>query len=153
MLTSNLIWTEGIFLLVIAAILTCMAYYSNRILFSIGLLAIIFLFYFFRNPDRVCKEALKDPLVLICPADGKVVDIQQSSKGEFEGFDQKVSIFLSPLDVHVNWIPMTGKIERITYKPGKFMMAFTPKSSELNERNDIVISRKKIWDDPFWVSS
>jgi phosphatidylserine decarboxylase len=140
MLVTNLIWTEGPFLLVIGVMVASIAYYVNPVLFSISLSVLVFMFYFFRNPDRVCKEALHDACIIVCPADGKIIDVQQSPQGDFEGFDQKVSIFLSPFDVHVNWIPMTGDIEQITYKPGIFMMAFRPKSSELNERNDIVIA-------------
>ena len=83
----------------------------------------------------MCLPALSDENVIICPADGRVVDVQQ---GDFNGYAQRVSIFLSPLDVHVQWAPFTGVAQDIIYKKGTFSMAFLPKSSELNERNDVV---------------
>jgi len=114
-----------------------------RPVWYISLFLLIFSFYFFRNPDRVCIPALDDAAVLICPADGKVVDIVFDSTMQLEGFAQKVSIFLSPIDVHVNWTPMSGTVEDVVYRPGTFSMAFLPKASELNERNDVSIANQK----------
>lgn len=142
-LFNNLIWTEGLYILLISIIIAIVAYYIKPFLFFIVLLFILFCFYFFRNPDRVCKEALSDSTIIISPADGKIVDLQVSDTDEFEGFSQKVSIFLSPFDVHVNWIPISGIITQILYKQGQFVMAFVPKSSEVNERNSIVITDEK----------
>ena len=109
-------------------------------LFSLGVLGfLIFSFYFFRNPDRVCVQALADPAVIVCPADGKIVSIQFDANNGLEGFARKVSIFISPFDVHVNWSPVAGTVDAITYTPGSFTLAFLPKSSHLNEHNDIRI--------------
>jgi phosphatidylserine decarboxylase len=87
----------------------------------------------------VCKEALADNSVLVCPCDGTVVDIAFDELGALDGYFQKVSIFLSPFDAHVMWVPMAGEVERVVYKPGNFTFAFLPKSSALNEHNDLVI--------------
>lgn len=128
-LTHNLIWQESPWIVCILAMLGAVGWFWWKPLFYLALLLFIFCLYFFRNPDRICPEALLDPKIIVCPADGTVVDITH----------HKISIFLSPLNVHVNWIPITGHIEAVTYVPGAFMMAFLPKSSELNEHNDVVI--------------
>ncbi|HZW61028.1 MAG TPA: phosphatidylserine decarboxylase family protein [Candidatus Babeliales bacterium] len=138
-LHNNLIWTEGaqILLVTIAAGVGALLFYRPLLIPVFGFL--LFTVYFFRNPDRVCLPAVDDPKIIICPADGKIVDIQYDPKGGIEGFYSKVSIFLSPIDVHVNWSPIAGTIDQVQYRQGTFAMAFLPKSSELNERNDIHI--------------
>lgn len=110
---------------------------SAYLLFFLSFLLFFFGLYFFRNPNRVCLELIYDKNVLVSPADGKVVSITDV---DFDGFVKRVSIFLSPFDVHVNWLPMGKKIVKSEHKPGKFLFAFVEKSSELNERHDIVIS-------------
>jgi phosphatidylserine decarboxylase len=138
-ITSNLLWTESLWIVLILAAAGLLGFFVFKPLFYLSLILFFFCFYFFRNPERVCVPALTDASVLVCPADGTIVDISHDSQGGFNGYHYKISIFLSPLNVHVNWIPMTGIIEKILYVPGTFMMAFLPKSSELNEHNDIVI--------------
>lgn len=140
-ITSNLIWTESLWLILIIAIVALIGWFIARPITYLAFLVFIFCFYFFRNPERVCPEALIDATVIVCPADGKVVDIQYDPNGGFKGYHQKISIFMSPLNVHVNRMPVSGTIEKIEYVPGQFMMAFLPKSSELNEHNDITIKR------------
>ncbi|HSW73918.1 MAG TPA: phosphatidylserine decarboxylase family protein [Candidatus Limnocylindria bacterium] len=137
-LQSNLLWTEGLQIVTVLAALALGALLLYRPLFwgVVGLF--IFSFYFFRNPDRVCVQALTDPAIIVCPADGKIVDIQRDGN-TLEGYAYKISIFLSPFDVHVNWSPVAGVVEAVTYRPGTFSLAFLPKSSELNERNDVRI--------------
>jgi len=73
---------------------------------------------------RECPGVPEDKSILVCPADGRVVDIQHVLDNSLEGYAQKVSIFLSVFDVHVNWVPMTGIVEKITYTPGAFKLAF-----------------------------
>lgn len=140
-ITTNLIWSECLWIVIVLAAIGLLAWFIARPVTYLAVLAFIFCFYFFRNPERVCPEALVDSTVIVCPADGKVVDIQYDPNGGFKGYHQKISIFLSPLNVHVNWTPVAGLIEKIEYVPGQFMMAFLPKSSELNEHNDLVIRR------------
>lgn len=97
-------------------------------------LFLLFSVYFFRNPIRVCVEKSFDENILVSPSDGIVVDIADIND---EYYSKKIAIFLSPLDVHVNWCPDTGMVENVKYRPGKFLVAFASKSSEINERNDI----------------
>lgn len=138
-ITSNLIWTESLWLALGLLALIVLGWFFFKPFFYVGIILFIFCFYFFRNPERICPEALVDPNVIVCPADGTVVDISYDTAVGFKGYHYKISIFLSPLNVHVNWAPIAGMVEKIEYVPGKFMMAFLPKSSELNEHNDVVI--------------
>lgn len=138
-ITSNLIWTESLWLALGLIALSVAGFIFWRPLLWIGLALFLFCFYFFRNPERICLESLADPNVIVCPADGTIVDIAHDPKGASNGYHYKISIFLSPLNVHVNWTPLGGTIKKIEYVPGKFMMAFLPKSSELNEHNDVII--------------
>ncbi|GMU19004.1 MAG: phosphatidylserine decarboxylase proenzyme [Candidatus Babeliales bacterium] len=140
-ITSNLIWTESLWLVLIFAIIALIGWFIARPITYLAVFAFLFCFYFFRNPERMSPEASIDETVIVCPADGKIVDIQYDPHGGFNGYHQKISIFLSPLDVHVNWTPVAGVVEKIEYVPGKFTMAFLPKSSELNEHNDVIIRR------------
>lgn len=88
--------------------------------------------YFFRDPDRIAPE---DSNLILSPADGKVVLIQKVEENEYmKAPATQVSIFLSPLNVHVNRNPVTGILEYLTYFPGKYLMAWEDDASELNER-------------------
>ncbi len=100
---------------------------------------LIFLFFlqFFRSPKR--KIEINDKHIL-APADGKVVVIEKTIEDEyFRGKERiQVSIFMSPLNVHVNRNPVTGLIKYLKYHPGKYLVAWHPKSSTLNERTTLV---------------
>ena len=88
--------------------------------------------YFFRDPDRVPPS---DPNLVISPADGKVVLIQRVEENEYMNAPAtQISIFLSPLNVHVNRNPVSGTLEYLTYYPGKYLMAWEDNASEMNER-------------------
>lgn len=88
--------------------------------------------YFFRDPDRITPD---DDSLIISPADGKVVLIQNVKEDEYVGEQvTQVSIFLSPLNVHVNRNPIAGKLEYVKYYPGKYLMAWDDHASEMNER-------------------
>jgi len=88
--------------------------------------------YFFRDPDRITPD---DDSLIISPADGKVVLIQNVDEKEYVGEPvTQVSIFLSPLNVHVNRNPVSGKLEYVKYYPGKYLMAWEDHASEMNER-------------------
>ena len=137
--TTNLLWSEGWFLVVVSAAVAVLGFFFFRPLFYLVLIFFCFCLWFFRNPDRVCPQALRDDRVIVCPADGTVVQIQYDPQGRFDGYQQKVSIYLSPMNVHVNWVPVSGVIEKIIYHKGEFALAFLPKSSDLNERNDVHI--------------
>ncbi|NBQ17134.1 phosphatidylserine decarboxylase [bacterium] len=135
-ITNNLLWVEGKSLLVIIVGLGLLGYFIVSLFLYAALFLFLFCFYFFRNPKRTCKELLTDSSLLVCPADGRVVAIEQIDDSVYS---QKIALFLSPLDVHVTRAPVTGKIIDVVYHEGEFAMAFLPKSSDLNERNDIVI--------------
>jgi phosphatidylserine decarboxylase len=96
-----------------------------------------FVTYFFRNPKR---SVLTDDNKIICPADGKIVVIEEIMVDEyFKDKRLQVSIFMSPTNVHVNRTPISGEVKYSAYHPGKYLVAWHPKSSELNERTSIVI--------------
>jgi phosphatidylserine decarboxylase len=97
---------------------------------------------FFRNPDR---KILRDENKIIAPADGKIVIIEEVEEQEF--FKDKrlqISIFMSPLNVHINRYPVSGKIEYAKHHQGKYLVAWHPKSSTLNERTTVVI-QNPVW--------
>jgi phosphatidylserine decarboxylase len=97
----------------------------------------IFLLFFFRLPIRFLE---KDPGLIYAPADGKVVVIEETMENEyFKDMRLQVSIFMSPFNVHINRYPVSGKVKYVCYHPGENMVAWHPKSSELNERSTIVI--------------
>ena len=109
---------------------------------SISALNFIFFLQFFRNP-LINKNTEKNKI--ISPANGKVVFIGESH--EYEFFNEKkimVSIFMSPFDVHLNRYPISGKIKYYKYHKGKYLVAWHPKSSLLNERTTTVIENKNI---------
>jgi phosphatidylserine decarboxylase len=103
--------------------------------------AILFLFtlYFFRDPERVSPEGEN---IILSPADGKLVLIQELDDPDFLEIPAvQLSIFLSPLNVHVNWIPWSGTVAHFRYINGDFLVAYDHKASEKNERTEIGIER------------
>lgn len=107
---------------------------------SVELLILFFLILilqFFRNPKR---DVTIDDNQIIAPVDGKVVVIEEVYEGEyFKDKRLQVSIFMSPINVHVTRYPMNGKVKFSKYHPGKFLVAWHPKASEENERTTVVI--------------
>ena len=100
----------------------------------------VFILFFFRLPTRDLKP---DPGLVYAPADGKVVVIEETEEMEyFKDTRLQISIFMSPFNVHSNRYPVSGRIKYVGYHPGKYMVAWHPKSSELNERSTIVIETK-----------
>lgn len=114
--------------------------------FTYGLLALVIFFLivfliFFRNPKR--SHVVRDTELVLSPCDGKVVVIEKTTEQEYiKGEAIQVSIFMSPLNVHSNRSPVTGEVVYQKYHPGQYLVAWHPKSSELNERNTVVIKRK-----------
>ena len=97
---------------------------------------------FFRNPERHIKA---DPYKVIAPADGKVVFIEEVEEEEyFKGKRKQVSIFMSPLNVHVNRYPTGGQVIYAKHHKGKFLVAWHPKASTLNERTTVVVKNKSL---------
>jgi phosphatidylserine decarboxylase len=106
-----------------------------------SLMLYIFLLFFFRLPTRSLEA---DPGLIYAPADGKVVVIEETFEKEyFNEMRLQVSIFMSPFNMHSNRYPVSGQIKYVAYHPGHNMVAWHPKSSELNERSTIVIEAKE----------
>ena len=104
------------------------------------LIILILVLQFFRNPNR---PALEKKDLLVSPVDGKIVSISEIYEDEY--FNDKrlqISIFMSPINVHVTRFPVSGKIIYSKYHPGKYLVAWHPKSSKLNERTTIVIENQ-----------
>jgi len=102
---------------------------------SLGLF--LFTAFFFRNPKRYI---VADDDIVIAPCDGKVVAIEEVYEPEyFKDKRLQVSIFMSPTNVHVNWNPISGEVKYTAYHPGKYLVAWHPKSSVKNERTSVVI--------------
>jgi len=97
----------------------------------------VFLLFFFRLPARHLEP---DPGLIYAPADGKVVLIEETEEKEFfKDMRLQVSIFMSPFNMHSNRYPVSGHIKYVGYHSGNYMVAWHPKSSELNERSTVVI--------------
>ncbi len=107
--------------------------------YSAGILFALFTLWFFRDPDRsIPPAATADHRIILAPADGRVVNVVKEEEKYFiKGQSKRISIFLSPLDVHVNRSPVTGIVKYYEYVPGKYLVAYHPKSSELNEHTRI----------------
>ena len=134
---------EGYKFLAISAILTLILWSISNFLGFIFTLITIWVYYFFRDPERII---INDDNYLVSPADGLIVNIKDSVKGPVElGLENKiftkVSIFMNVFNCHVNRSPVSGKIEDIFYKPGKFLNASLDKASEENERNFFKIKK------------
>ncbi len=99
-----------------------------------------FMAFFFRDPKR---EPPDDPLLVVAPADGRVTRVRQIAEGN-QQVATLVSIFLSPLDVHINRSPIAGEIINIAYTRGKFLMATDENASLVNEQNALTIQGERI---------
>jgi len=99
----------------------------------------VFIVRFFRNPYR---ELEIDSKKIYAPSDGKVVVIEEVFEGEYlKDKRLQVSIFMSPMNVHKNWYPVSGQVEFYKHHSGRFLVAWHPKSSDLNERTTVVIQK------------
>ncbi len=108
------------------------------VLAGIFALLTVFNLYFFRDPERQPPD---DPHAIVSPADGTIIEIKEVEEPEyFRGKVRQISIFLSVFNVHVNRIPISGKVEYVAYHPGKFLAAFKDKASLDNEQTAIGIS-------------
>ena len=130
------IHAEGYKFLVIAGIITIVFYIFSNFLGLIGLVLTIWVYYFFRDPERVI---IGNDNYLVSPADGEVIKVEEVDGPKELGLEnkkfKKISVFMNVFDCHVNRTQCAGKIEEILYKPGKFVNASLDKASEDNERN------------------
>ncbi len=136
------------FIIVGAMALTADAYITNHLIKygvqGVALTILVLILQFFRNPKRAVQFNLNE---IIAPVDGKVVVIEEVEEKEyFKGKRKQVSIFMSPLNVHVTRYPASGVIQYSKYHPGKYLVAWHPKASEENERTTIVIKTPKFGD-------
>jgi phosphatidylserine decarboxylase len=108
--------------------------------FSFFLVIALFMAFFFRNPERTPPS---DSDVVVAPADGRVTRIKPVTNDDLNS-ETLVSIFLSPLDVHINRSPIAGTISAMSYKPGRFLMATNEKASQENEQNVLTLEGEQI---------
>lgn len=136
---------EGKPILLAAAILAIVSVSASLLLTGwiamvviwLGWLPLAFSIYFFRDPPR---SSPKDAGVVVAPADGRIIEIRPSTgEGDYGEPACKVSIFMSPFNVHVNRIPIGGRIRKLRYQKGNYTAAFQPKASLNNERQYIEI--------------
>lgn len=138
---NSILWT-----IILLGVLNGAIYYffqnQDWLHLVIGALSLVFLYLilqFFRSPKR--DQSIGDRMV-IAPCDGKVVVIEQTMENEFYKDKRiQVSIFMSPLNVHINWYPISGVIKFLRYHEGKFLVAWHPKASTENERTTMVIDK------------
>ena len=127
---------EGYRFLAIAAVVTFILLLISKILGLISLVITIWVYYFFRDPERF---PINDENYLVSPADGKITQIIEINGPQELGLEGKkytrISIFMDVLCCHVNRVPYTGTVAEIFYKPGKYINATLDKASEDNERN------------------
>lgn len=141
-------WPSLFIVLIFGAIVIGIAHYvfpgnslASGFAYILSVFLLITIVQFFRHPTRVFTTG--DNLI-IAPADGKVVVIEETTEGEyFKDKRLQVSVFMSPINVHVNRYPIGGVVSFFKYHPGKFLAAWEPKSSTDNERTTIVVKHQK----------
>ncbi len=137
---------EGFLFLIPSALLTLFLVLMGwKILTLLGILLTLFIAFFFRNPKRKIPSLRN---IILSPADGRVIYVGECEEDRFlKQRALKVSIFMSPFDVHINRAPASGKILEVSYHPGRFLVASRDKASLLNEQNALVMeteNRSKI---------
>ena len=135
---------EGYRFLAIAVIITFVCLLFSKALGLITILLTIWVYYFFRDPDRI---SIQDDSFLVSPADGLISNISEVDGPAELSLENKkftkVSIFMNVFNCHVNRTPVSANVEEILYKPGKFLNASLDKSSEENERNYYKLKTKE----------
>jgi len=131
---------------ILAAMIVCLLvgamYLSAWVVVPVEVLlavALIWVLSFFRDPDRLSPQ---DNKVLLAPADGKVTDIEIVQENDFIDHPAlRIGIFLNIFNAHINRAPCNVKVEKITYRPGKYKIAMNPESARVNESNDLRMTR------------
>jgi len=134
--------TIGITAIISFLIIVLAIFLNNNIarisFMTLAIVLLAFTLYFFRDPER---NPPKRDDVVVSPADGRVLFVKEVDGNKFiNGRANQVSIFMSPLNVHVNRVPITGQVDFFEYFEGKYIAAFEDKASELNERNELGIT-------------
>ena len=123
-------------------VMSCNTNWLSSLTHLFTLIIFVLIVQFFRNPKRLVTAKSNE---IVAPADGKIVIIEEVEETEyFKDKRIQVSIFMSPLNVHVNRYPMDGIVKYAAYHPGKYLVAWHPKSSTLNERTSIVVENKNM---------
>jgi phosphatidylserine decarboxylase len=144
MFTKYAYTTIGIAAIISFLVIVLAIFLNNNVarisLITVAVLLISFTLFFFRDPER---NPPQNDDVVVSPADGRVLFVKEVVDNKFiNGKANQVSIFMSPLNVHVNRIPITGKVDYLEYFEGRYIAAFEDKASELNERQEIGITNK-----------
>jgi len=132
-------YTTIIVTIIFAVIVSAIARYiephwTAYLLYTAMVVLVAFILFFFRDPDR---EITAGKNFVLSPADGNVVQIKEVEEDRYiKGTAQQISIFLSPMDVHVNRVPVSGELEYLEYEPGIYLVAYDHRASDLNERAD-----------------
>lgn len=127
--------------LVLAVLLAVLGFWiggaaASALLMILGLVMLAFTVWFFRDPARTPPEGASG--LVLAPADGKVIEIVEEDEPLYlKGPGRRISIFLSPLNVHVNRMPVAGDVEYVNYYSGEYLVAWHPKASEKNERSEV----------------
>ncbi len=158
-----------IFMILVSLILVILAIWNfgkwySFILIFFGIIIFVFTFIFFRDPKRnVPEKAIHNDCMILSPADGRITEIIEiEEKYYLKCLTKRISIFLSPLDVHVNRSPTNGKVKFFEYIKGNYLVAYQPESSEKNEQTIIglenscgkilfkqivgILARRLVWD-------
>ena len=122
------------FVLIALAIALLLGFFGSWRLGAPFVLVALFFLFFFRDPDRTSNAGADE---VLSPADGRVLVAGAAQSGAPPGTWQQVSIFLSPMDVHVNRVPVSGRVTKVEYKPGQFLPAYRADSGAVNERSEI----------------
>jgi len=133
---------EGNFYVLVPAALAVVVFFLGfwPVALLLGILA-AFMAFFFRDPER---QPPSDPNVVVAPADGRVTRVRPVEESSDDRSATVVSIFLSPLDVHINRAPIAGEITNVAYTRGKFLMATNESASLVNEQNALTIKGERI---------
>ena len=136
----------GLFLILLIIDLLLMKFLLHNMALRIAVAAVLLIVFlaissFFRNPNR---QVVADANCVLSPCDGKVVVIEEVHEPEyFKDKRLQISVFMSPANVHVNRCAIGGEVKYVKYHPGKYLLAWHPKSSTENERNTVVFSNGK----------
>jgi phosphatidylserine decarboxylase len=128
-------WSTILIVLASATLLCVLGAFTRSlvvyVLFALNAIILALTIYFFRDPSRIPPS---DPKVLVAPADGRVLEVREVDEPDFIGGKaMRAAIFLSVLDVHINYVPFGGTVKYFKYVPGKFLRAFLPEASHQNE--------------------
>lgn len=139
---SSLIVKEGVPFIILPAVAAIIALFAGWVwVAGVLFLLTLFVVWFFRNPERTPPE---NPLLLISPADGEVIRIEEVPEGNHPDRTLlKISIFMNVFNVHVNRMPYAGRVTALRYAPGAFLSANLDKASVLNEKNTVLIRTDK----------